>query len=189
MIQVPHFLRRSSSHCRGNASQGQRVAVSSSPAFSLHSFRLMGFLKFFFLDHGMMPLLRLPFFVFVSFLNRNLQAADKHHRPECHLVDISPPPDGTAPSLVTRPLLSESRPYSHFYIQESQDLGKQTSEDSGPGEQQRNPWTLSRRDEVDEDLQERPLHGRPAEQEYVSFIQFNIPNFVSLEPGSGQDEE
>lgn len=42
---------------------------------------------------------------------------------------------------------------------------------------------------MDEDLQERPLPGLPAEQKYISFTQFNIPNFVNLEPGSGQGEE
>lgn len=52
-------------------------------------------------------------------------------------------------------------------------------------------------DSVDVDLEEvvskQPLHGRAgdvmAEDDYVYFTQFNIPNFVSLEPSSELGEE
>lgn len=140
------------------------------------------------------------------FLDRNPESADKRHRPHGCPVDIDSPQDENAPSF-TRPLLSESRAYSHFYIQDSQDSGKRTSEDSRFGEQNLVPQVFGRHlgggrsarmDTVEVDLEEvvskLPVHGRAgditAEGDRVFFTQFNIPNFVILEQSSevGEDE-
>ncbi|TNM94871.1 hypothetical protein fugu_017630 [Takifugu bimaculatus] len=135
----------------------------------------------------------------------NPESADKHHRPDGYPVDIDSLQDENAPSF-THPLLSVSRAYSHFCIQNSQDSGKKTSEDSRFGEQNLVPQvschhlgggSSPRRDTVEVDLEgvvsKQPLHGRAgdvtAEDDYVFFTQFNIPNFVSLEQSSELGEE
>lgn len=135
------------------------------------------------------------------FLDRKPESADKHRRPDGCPVDMDSLQDENAPAF-TCPLLSESRAYSHFYIQESQDSGKKTPEDSGFGEQNLVPQVSChhlgggrspRMDTVEEDLEEvvskQPLRGRAAEDHYVFFTQFNIPNFVSLEQSSELGEE
>lgn len=139
------------------------------------------------------------------FLDRNPESADKPHRADGCLVDMDSLQDENAPSF-THPLLLESRAYSHFCIQDSQDSGKKTPEESRFGEQSLVPQVSChhlggggspRMDSVDVDLEEvvskQPLHGRAgdvtAEDDYVYFTQFNIPNFVSLEPSSELGEE
>lgn len=139
----------------------------------------------------------------VLFLDRKPESADKLHRPDGCPVDMDSLQDAPA---FTCPLLSASRAYSHFYIQDSQDPGKTTFEDSRFGEQKLVPQgschllgggRSPRMDTVEEDPEEvvskQPLQGRAgdvtAEDDYVFFTQFNIPNFVSLEQSSGLGEE
>lgn len=149
--------------------------------------------------------LQLQFFILVLFLDRNPESADKHHRPAGCPVDMDSLQDENATAF-THPLLSESREYSHFYIQDSQDSEKKTSEDSRFGEQNLVPQvschhlgggSSPRMDTVEVGLEEvvsdQPLHGRAGdateEDDYVFFTQFNIPNFVSLEQSSELGEE
>lgn len=138
------------------------------------------------------------------FLHRNPESADKHHQPDGYPADMDSLQDENAPSF-THPLLLESRAYSHFCIQDSQDSGKKTSEDSRFGEQNLVPpvschhlrgGSSPRMDTVEVDLEvvsKQPLRGRAggvtAEDDLVFFTQFNIPNFVSLEKSSQLGEE
>lgn len=139
------------------------------------------------------------------FLDRNRESADKHRRPAGCPVHMDSQRDENATAF-THPLLSESREYSHFYIQDSQDSGKKTSEDSRLGEQNLVPQvsrhslgggSSPRMDAVgvgmEEDVSNQPVQGRAgdaaAEEDYVFFTQFNIPNFVSLEQSSELGEE
>lgn len=148
--------------------------------------------------------LQLYFFILVLFLDRNPESADQHHRPAGCAVDMDSLQDENATAF-THPLLSESRAYSHFYIQDSQDSGKKTSEKSKFVVQNLVPQvschhlgggSSPRMDTVEVGLEDvfsnQPLHGRAGdvtEDDYVLFTQFNIPNFVSLEQSSELGEE
>lgn len=146
---------------------------------------------------------------FVSFLNRNPDSAEKHHRPGSCLVDINGPQDENDKAF-SRPLLSESRSYFHFYInEENQGQGKRKTEENRVGKHdgvraqqgtcnRTRGMSSSRMGEMEEDVEEaggdQPLKGlieeSKAPKECAFFPQFNIPNFVNLEHSStlGEDD-
>lgn len=139
------------------------------------------------------------------FLNRNPDS-EKRHPPSSCLVDIRAPQDENDKAF-SRPLLTESRSYFHFYInEEDQRQEKQNPEDervgkhSGARAQQRTRGTSSSgMDEMEEDVEEaeghQPLTGlieedSKTDRECSFFSHFNIPNFVNLEHSStlGEDD-
>uniref|UniRef100_A0A3Q3X314 Melanocortin 2 receptor accessory protein 2b n=1 Tax=Mola mola TaxID=94237 RepID=A0A3Q3X314_MOLML len=107
----------------------------------------------------------------------NPDSAEKHRRHGSCLVDISGPLDEND-KVFSCPLLSESRSYLHFYINE---------ENQGRG----------RMDEMEEDTEEeqgdQPLKGlveeNKADGDCAFFPHFNIPNFVNLEHSSALGED
>ncbi|KAE8286774.1 Melanocortin-2 receptor accessory protein 2A [Larimichthys crocea] len=139
----------------------------------------------------------------------NPDCAEKRHRPGSCLVDIDGPGEENDKAF-SRPLLSESRSYFHFYInEEDQGQGKLKPEDerarkhSGARAQQGscNPprgVSSSRMEEMEEDVEEaeghQPLNGlieeSKTDRECAFFSHFNIPNFVNLEHSStlGEDD-
>lgn len=139
-----------------------------------------------------------------SSLNRNPDSAEKRHRPGSCLVDIGSPQDENDKAF-SRPLLTESRSYFHFYInEEDQSNGKQKPErkragkPSGARAQQGTRGTSSSgMDEMEDDVEEagehQPLKGlieeSKTDRECAFFSHFNIPNFVNLEHSSTLGEE
>uniref|UniRef100_UPI0037E96B7E melanocortin-2 receptor accessory protein 2A-like n=1 Tax=Semicossyphus pulcher TaxID=241346 RepID=UPI0037E96B7E len=139
----------------------------------------------------------------------NPDSAEKRHRPGSCLVDIDGPQDENDKAF-SRPLLSESRSYFHFYInEEDQGQRKQKSEEQTVGkytgdqaqqESSRRPRGISSSgiDDVEEDAEEagrhQPLNGlieeSKSDRESAFFSHFNIPNFVNLEHSStlGEDD-
>ncbi|TDH00507.1 hypothetical protein EPR50_G00189140 [Perca flavescens] len=136
----------------------------------------------------------------------NPDTAEKRHPPSSCLVDIHTPQDENDKAF-SRPLLTESRSYFHFYINNEEDQlqGKQNPEDervgkhSGVRAQQRTRGiSSSGMDEMEEDVEEaeghQPLRGlieeSQADRECSFFSHFNIPNFVNLEHSStlGEDD-
>ncbi|XP_034756601.1 melanocortin-2 receptor accessory protein 2A-like [Etheostoma cragini] len=135
----------------------------------------------------------------------NPDSAEKRHPPSSCLVDIHAPQDENDKAF-SRPLLTESRSYFHFYInEEDQRQGKQKPEDESVGKhkwaraQQRTRGpSSSGMDEMEEDAEEaeghQPLRGlleeSKTDREGSFFSQFNIPNFVNLEQSStlGEDD-
>uniref|UniRef100_A0A3Q3FZH7 Melanocortin 2 receptor accessory protein 2b n=1 Tax=Labrus bergylta TaxID=56723 RepID=A0A3Q3FZH7_9LABR len=94
----------------------------------------------------------------------NPDSAEKRHRPGSCLVDIDGPQDENDKAF-SRPLLSESRSYFHFYINEEDRAVKQ------------------------QESFNRPRGIRSSGMENDLFSHFNIPNFVNLEQSSNLGEE
>ncbi|CAJ1077036.1 melanocortin-2 receptor accessory protein 2A-like [Xyrichtys novacula] len=129
----------------------------------------------------------------------NPDSAEKPHRPGSCLVDIDGPQEENDKAF-SRPLLSESRSYFHFYInEEDQGQGRQRAEGKTGGKQQeisdRSRGIISSgMDEMEEDVERHhPLNGlmeeSKADRESAFFHHFNIPNFVNLEHGSNLGED
>ncbi|TKS75561.1 Melanocortin-2 receptor accessory protein 2A [Collichthys lucidus] len=139
----------------------------------------------------------------------NPDCAEKRHRPGSCLVDIDGPGEENDKAF-SRPLLSESRSYFHFYInEEDHGQGKLKPEDerarknSGARAQQGScnqprGVSSSRMEEMEEDIEEaegqQPIKGlieeSKTDRECAFFSHFNIPNFVNLEHSStlGEDD-
>uniref|UniRef100_A0A3Q3FZG1 Melanocortin 2 receptor accessory protein 2b n=1 Tax=Labrus bergylta TaxID=56723 RepID=A0A3Q3FZG1_9LABR len=105
----------------------------------------------------------------------NPDSAEKRHRPGSCLVDIDGPQDENDKAF-SRPLLSESRSYFHFYINE---------EDRGQRKLKPEEKTAVKQQESFN----RPREENKAERENDLFSHFNIPNFVNLEQSSNLGEE
>uniref|UniRef100_A0A3Q3XB69 Melanocortin 2 receptor accessory protein 2b n=1 Tax=Mola mola TaxID=94237 RepID=A0A3Q3XB69_MOLML len=131
----------------------------------------------------------------------NPDSAEKHRRHGSCLVDISGPLDEND-KVFSCPLLSESRSYLHFYInEENQGRGRRKSEESRVGRNNRanrpRGMSSSRMDEMEEDTEEeqgdQPLKGlveeNKADGDCAFFPHFNIPNFVNLEHSSALGED
>ncbi|KAG8011363.1 Melanocortin-2 receptor accessory protein 2A, partial [Nibea albiflora] len=140
----------------------------------------------------------------------NPDCAEKRHRPGSCLVDIDGPGEENDKAF-SRPLLSESRSYFHFYInEEDQGQGKLKPDDeraqkhAGARAQQGscNPprgVSSSRMEEMEEDVEDEAeghqhlkglIDESKTDRDCAFFPHFNIPNFVNLEHSStlGEDD-
>ncbi|XP_060907901.1 melanocortin-2 receptor accessory protein 2A-like [Labrus mixtus] len=132
----------------------------------------------------------------------NPDSAEKRHRPGSCLVDIDGPQDENDKAF-SRPLLSESRSYFHFYINEEDRGHRKLKPEEKTAVKQQESFNRPRgirssgMDEMEEDVEEagrhQPLNGlieeSKAERENDLFSHFNIPNFVNLEQSSNLGEE
>ncbi|XP_041662060.1 melanocortin-2 receptor accessory protein 2A-like [Cheilinus undulatus] len=132
----------------------------------------------------------------------NPDSAEKRHRPGSCIVDIDGPQDENDKAF-SRPLLSETRSYFHFYInEEDQGQKKQKSQEKSVGKQHESSnlhraINSSRIDDMEEDVEEaerhQPLEGlledSKSDREGAFFSHFNIPNFVNLEHSSNLGED
>uniref|UniRef100_A0A8C3A1M3 Melanocortin 2 receptor accessory protein 2b n=1 Tax=Cyclopterus lumpus TaxID=8103 RepID=A0A8C3A1M3_CYCLU len=137
-------------------------------------------------------------------LNRNQDSAEKRHRPGSCLVDIGSPQDENDKAF-SRPLLTQSRSYFHFYINEEDPSNvkqkpehKRVGKPGGARAQQgtrgiRSSGMDEMEDDVEEAEEHQPLKGlieeSKTDRERAFFSHFNIPNFVNLEHSSTLGEE
>lgn len=137
-------------------------------------------------------------------LNRNQDPAEKRHRPGSCLVDIGSPQDEDDKAF-SRPLLTESRSYFHFYInEEDPSNGKKKPEHKRGGkpsgaraQQGIRGIGSSGMDEMENDVEEAEEHQplkalieeSKSDRERAFFSHFNLPNFVNLEHSSTLGEE
>lgn len=132
-----------------------------------------------------------------AFLDRHPESAAKD-RPGSCLVDINGPREEND-SAFSRPLLSESRPFFHFYI--SEDNPGQRQESRFGSQNRATQGTCSRllragqMEEYCEDGGDEPPLKELAEERRADrdrecfFSQFNIPNFVNLDRSSSLGED
>lgn len=155
---------------------------------------------------GCLPRQILPLNFPPSF-DRNPESAEKHHQPGSCLVDISGPQDENDKAF-SRPLLSESRSYFHFYINEENPGQGKRRDESGFGDQNgarakqgacnhligmSSPGMGEMEEYVEEAVGGQSLKGLMEEgktdKECAFFSQFNIPNFVNLDRSSSLGED
>lgn len=132
----------------------------------------------------------------LTLFDRNPEPAVKDQPGHC-LVNIRSPQEEND-SAFSRPLLSKSRPFFHFYIsednpghrQESQ-LGNQNG--AMKGTCSRLLTASQMEDHGEEPGDEAPLkelvEDRRTDRERSFFSQFNIPNFVNLDRSSSLGED
>lgn len=113
------------------------------------------------------------------------------------MVDINSPQEEND-SAFSRPLLSKSRPFFHFYI--SEDNAGQRQESQLGSQNRAAKGTCSRllhasqmedygEDPADEPPLKELVEDRRTDREPTFFSQFNIPNFVNLERSSSLGED
>lgn len=113
------------------------------------------------------------------------------------LVDVSSPQEENE-STFSRPLLSKSRPFFHFYISEDHPAQRQESHLGNQNGAMKGTCSRllnsSQMEEHSEDPGDEPplkelVEERRTDRERNFFSQFNIPNFVNLDRSSSLGED